>query len=401
MYDRNRLLTLLDGHKAGQTLPQAFYVDPEIYEFDLEAIFYRSWLMVGFEAELGRPGAYLATSIGPSPIIVLRDRQGDIVGFHNSCRHRGAQICKTGTGRVTRLVCPYHQWTYTLDGKLASARGEDLDLSAYHLLPIRVELIGGCIYVALSEDAPDIAPFRAALEPALKPHNLKDLKVAHVVELPERANWKLVMENGRECHHCNVSHPEFMTALPVELVEGGKPFPEGEEATPFMRKMKELGFVTEGQLAYWWQVGRIRLKEGFVTFSTDGKPLVSKLLTQANDGNLGTFRWASEPNNFCHVTSDSVFTFNANPTGPLSTTVTARWLVHKDAVEGVDYQVDRLIHMWNETNLQDRDLSENNQRGVNGIGYRPGPYSPEGEPYIIRFMNWYSTQARKFLTEAR
>ena len=399
MYDRTRLRELLEGHPAGHTLPQAFYIDPEVYQFDLDAIFYRHWLMVGFEAELPRPGAYLATSIGPSPIIVLRDRQGDIVGFHNSCRHRGAQICNDGSGKVTRLVCPYHQWTYTLDGRLASARGatQDFDMSKHGLLPIRVEVVAGCIYVALSEAAPDITPYRVALEPALRPQNLGDLKLAHVIELPERANWKLVMENGRECHHCNVSHPEFMTAFPLELVEGGKPFPEGESATPFMRKMREMGFETEGQLADWWQVGRIRLKEGFVTFSTDGKPLVKKLLSDANGGNLGTFRWANEPNNFCHVTSDSVFTFNANPTGPVSTTVTAKWYVHKDAVEGVDYQVDQLIHMWNETNLQDRSLSENNQRGVNSIGYRPGPYSPEGEPYIIRFMEWYCSRARHFL----
>ena len=140
-------------------------------------------------------------------------------------------------------------------------------------------------------------PIARRSNPALKPHNLGDLKVAHVIELAEQANWKLVMENGRECHHCNVSHPEFMTALPTELVEGGKPFPDGEGATPFMLKMKELGFETEGQLQDWWQVGRIRLKEGFVTFSTDGKPLVNKLLSHANEGNLGTFRWASEPNN--------------------------------------------------------------------------------------------------------
>ena len=101
------------------------------------------------------------------------------------------------------------------------------------------------------------------------------------------------------------------------------------------------------------------------------------------------------------MTSDSVFTFNANPTGPVATTVTAKWYVHKDAVEGVDYDVDRLIHMWNETNLQDRDLAENNQRGVNGIGYRSGPYSPEGEPYIIRFMDWYCAQSKRFLDIAR
>src|SRR5258708_2647415 len=128
-YDRTRLSRLLDQCRAGHSLPQAFYLDPDIYQFDLRAIFYPAWNMVGFEAELDQPGAYIATVIGPSPILVLRTRQGDIRAFHNSCRHRGAQICKTGSGRTSRLVCPYHQWSSSLDGKLASARcaGADFD----------------------------------------------------------------------------------------------------------------------------------------------------------------------------------------------------------------------------------------------------------------------------------
>jgi len=109
---------------------------------------------------------------------------------------------------------------------------------------------------------------------------------------------------------------------------------EGESETPFMRKMRELGFETKGYAEDWWQIGRIRFKDGFVSFSMDGKPLVRKPLVDANGGNLGTLRWSTEPNNFCHATSDSVFVFHANPPGPLSTTVTAKWLVHKDAVEG-------------------------------------------------------------------
>ena len=402
MYDRDRVTTLLRQRLAGHTLPQAFYVDPDIFELDLQAIFRRSWNLVGFEAELNQPGSYLATTIGRSPIVVLRNKQGTIGGFHNTCRHRGAQILKDGCGRVPRLICPYHQWAYGLDGRLLSARGMggDFDTMTLGLTPIRVEVAAGCIYVSLSDEAPGFAPFRHALEPALKPHNIADLKVAHVISYPEKANWKLVMENARECHHCAARHPEFITAFPAEVIESGTPFPEGEAASPFMQKMKSLGFETAGAVADWWQIGRIRMKEGFVSFSTDGLPLVKKPLSTANSGALGTLRWAIEPNNFCHVTSDSVFMFNANPTGPLSTLVTAKWLVHKDAIEGVDYSVDRLIHMWHQTNLQDRDLAENNQLGVSGVGYKPGPYSPTGEPYIIRFVDWYCAQVRSFLESA-
>ena len=402
MYDRNRLSALLSQRLPGHNLPQQFYTDPDIYAFDLHAIFFRSWIMVGFEAELAHPGAYLATAIGNSPIVVLRDRRGEIVGFHNICRHRGAQICKTGSGTVTRLVCPYHQWTYTLDGKLAVARGagDDFDLTQLSLTPIRIELVAGCIYVALSEAAPDFSTYRRVLEPALRPHNLSDLKVAHVVELSEQANWKLVMENAHECNHCVAGHPEFKNVFPLELLDGGNPFPDSEARTPFMQRMQQLGFETAGHSADWWKTGRIRLSDGFASFSIDGKPLVNKRLNDANGGELGTFRWAAEPNDFCHVTSDMCFTFTANPTGPLTTAVTARWLVHKDAVEGVDYDRDRLISLWDKTNRQDQKIVENNQRGINSVSYQAGPYTPEKESYVMEFMDWYCAQAARFLQTA-
>ena len=97
---------------------------------------------------------------------------------------------------------------------------------------------------------------------------------------------------------------------------------------------------------------------------------------------------------FCHAFSDYAFMFSAIPVGPQETHIVSEWLVHKDAVEGVDYTIDTLIEAWTKTNLQDRDLAENNQRGVNGLGYRPGPYSQEAEDFVIRFGNWYWAAAR-------
>lgn len=397
MFEMTQLIDLLEHRQPGYSLPQAFYVDPAIYEFDLQAIFHRSWIMVGLEAELPRPGSYLATQVARSPVVIVRTLAGSIIGFHNSCRHRGAQICKTGFGRVTRLVCPYHQWTYHLDGTLLSARGagEDFDPTKHGLHPIRVEMVAGCIYIALSDQAPDFSPFRRALEPALKPHNLMNVKVAHVAEYAEHANWKLVMENARECHHCLACHPEFAKAFAPEVIERDDSY--FDSADPFAQRMNDLGFDIASQIGDWWQVGRVPFRDGFVSFSMDGQALVKRPLTDANAGNLGTLRWAIEPNNFCHVTSDCAFMFNVNPTGPLSTNVTAKWFVHKDAIADVDYQLDRLIHMWNQTNLQDRALAENNQCGVNGVGYRPGPYLAEAESYVIRFVDWYCETSRRFI----
>ena len=398
MYDPYRISRLLGQRRRAHSLPQGLYVDSDVYEFDLQAIFYRNWHMVGFEVELGQPGSYLATTIGRSPVVMLRNRRGDIVGFHNTCRHRGSQICKEGNGKLTRLVCPYHQWTDDLDGRLIAARGSggEFELSAHGLSPIRVESVAGCIYVALSDDAPDFAPFRRALELALTPQNLLHGKVVQVAELRENANWKLVMENGRECHHCSAGHPELKTVFPMEISEGAA-FLERQAGSPFMRRMQELGLGTTGETADWWQISRLPMNDGLVSYSPDGLPLVRRPLNNANGGNLGSLRWAIEPANFCHVSSDCAFSFNVNPAGPQTTVVTAKWLIHKDAVEGVDYEVDRLIHMWNETNLQDRDLAENNQRGVNSVGYVPGPYSAESESYVLRFVDWYCSQAARFL----
>ncbi|MGI4765143.1 MAG: aromatic ring-hydroxylating oxygenase subunit alpha, partial [Janthinobacterium lividum] len=112
MHDTHRIRALLDARRPGHTLPQPFYTDPNLLRFDLDAVFGRSWIMVGFDCEIPRPGSYMALTIGASPVVILRDRDGVVRGFHNACRHRGAQICAEGTGRRSLLVCPYHQWSY-------------------------------------------------------------------------------------------------------------------------------------------------------------------------------------------------------------------------------------------------------------------------------------------------
>jgi len=401
MYDAIAIHSLLKERRPGHSLPRGLYCDMNAFEFDLEAIFARTWIMAGFECELPDAGSYLATEIGLSPILLIRNRQGEIVAFHNSCRHRGAQICPSGSGKTPRLICPYHQWSYGLDGKLLKAQKmpEEFPLEDHGLLPIKVETVAGCIYVSLSAEAPPFAAFGRSLEQALSPHNLRNVKLAYSAVLDEQANWKLVMENGRECHHCAVGHPELKATFPLSI--GDQP-PSLDEAsgTPFFRQMAAVGMAVPPEAGDWWQIARFPFNEGILSYSTESGFLSAKLLVEENGGDVGSLRWATEPNNFCHATGDMAFMFNANPTGPLSTRVTAKWFVHKDAVEGVDYHVEQLIHMWDQTNRQDRDLAENNQRGVLGMGYRPGPYSPDGESYLIRFADWYCSTALAYAEEA-
>lgn len=174
-----RLNDLLAQRRPGHSLPQPLYNDPSLYALDVDGIFHHSWLMVGFTAEIANPGDYLAETIGASPILLVRQKDGSIIGFYNSCRHRGAQLCADGHGRNPRIVCPYHQWTYGNDGELISASrmGDDFDKAAHSLRKIAVEEVAGCLYVCLAEEGevPDFEPFRQALEPMLLPQDRKSV----------------------------------------------------------------------------------------------------------------------------------------------------------------------------------------------------------------------------------
>ncbi|MDR3514945.1 MAG: aromatic ring-hydroxylating dioxygenase subunit alpha [Azospirillaceae bacterium] len=398
MYDLNRVKSLLQQRRPGHSLPQALYNDADIFDFDMAAIFLRSWLMVGFEVELPDPGSYLSLTIGKSPVVILRDRDGIIRGFHNSCRHRGAQICATGRGKAARLVCPYHQWTYDLAGRLvyAGRMPETFDRTPHSLGPIHVETVAGTIYICLAAEPPPFDAFRDKLTPLLAVHDLRHAKLAFESTLVEKANWKLVMENGRECYHCVAGHPELSRSFPT----GAKAHFEPDEAGQvdrFNDRMARAGLPVGPVEGEWWQAIRFPLNEGYVSLSVDGRPLVAKPMCPAEGGDIGSLRWAVEPNNFNHALGDHTFMFTALPVGPEETIVTAKWLVHQDAVEGVDYDLAALTHLWTQTNLQDRDLAENNQRGVHSIGYRPGPYSDDAESLARRFVDWYCSQSARFI----
>jgi Rieske 2Fe-2S family protein len=400
MLNLEQIDALVRSRRPGYSLPQALYNDPDVFDFDLDAIFTRSWLLLGFEAELPKPGSYMAQTVGKWPILVVRDRSGQLRAFHNSCRHRGAQICADGRGASARLVCPYHRWTYELTGQLVHAgrMGEDFDLSEHTLAPIHVESVGGAIYVCLAQTPPPIADFREKFEPLIAPHNLKDAKVAYESTLIEKGNWKLVMENGRECYHCPGQHPELSASFPV-TASAYFEFGEDSHANAYQARMDALGLPVGPVQGEWWQATRFPLNEGYASMTLDGRPASTKLMCEAGGGDIGSLRWAIEPHAFCHAYGDHVFMFCAYPTGPNETLVVAKWLVHKDAVEGVDYDIEHLKALWTITNLQDRDLVENNQRGVNSPGYRPGPYSQDAEILVVEFVDWYCKRAGAYLSE--
>jgi Rieske 2Fe-2S family protein len=396
-----KMRALFAERRRGFTLPQGLYLDPQAHEFDRRAIFERHWLQAGLVSQLSRPGDYLTLEVGDSSVIVLRNDQGGIAAFFNTCRHRGARLCREKSGHISRrLVCPYHQWAYDLQGNLAQAprMHPEFERAGIRLAAARVETVAGVIFVCLGENAPDFAPFRAALEPRLEPHDLIHAKVVHTVTLIERADWKLVMENARECYHCRAGHPELMRSFS----DFTAPDVSGRAAdwiAAYEARCEAQGLKSGSVVGPWYEVGRYPLTEGVVSYTMDGRPAVTKRLGRVGDGDVGVMWWALQPNGFNHVAGDYGFFFQALPTGPLETTVTGTWIVHEDAVEGVDYDLARLAEVWTATNDQDRALSENNQRGVESCAYTPGPYSQTSEQLVLRFTDWYCDAAGKYLAD--
>ncbi len=399
--DLEEISAQLCARPPGHSLPQPFYTDPDFFDFDLTAIFARSWLFVGFEVELGKPGDYLSLTIGQWPILIMRGRDGTVRGFHNSCRHRGSALCPSGSGHAARMVCPYHRWTYGLDGKLLAAgrMPDDFDKSEYGLNPINLEIVAGAILVCLADTPPPLDTMRRDLTPLLAPQNFAHAKLAHQSVLIEQANWKLVMENARECYHCATGHPELSRTFPVNA---SAYFDIDTEASRgFEERIAALGLPMGPAGEDWWQAVRFPLNEGTVAMTMDGQFNVAKLMCEAGGGDTGSMRWAIEPNVFCHSTSEYTFAFTAMPISPTETHVVSKWLVHEDAVEGVDYTIETLTDLWTRTNLQDKALAENNQRGIFSPGYTPGPYSPDAESLTMRLVDWYCATSRRFLDEAR
>lgn len=401
MYMPHAMRSLLSKRRPGHALPQELYLDPAVHELDRRAIFHRHWIQAGLTSQLTRPGDYLTLDIAGSSVLVLRDADGQITAFFNTCRHRGARLCTEERGHHSRrLVCPYHQWAYDFTGRLVSAprMHEGFEIGGLRLARVPVEILAGLIFVCLSEDPPSFAPFRAALEPMLAPHQLERAKVAHTVTLVESANWKLVMENARECYHCRAGHPQLMRSFS----DFTAPDVSGRAAAwiaAYEARCESKGLKTGSVIGSWYEIGRYPLSEGVVSYTMDGRPAVARNMGRVGDGDVGAMWWAVQPNGFNHVVGDYGFFFQAMPAGPCETTVKGVWVVHEDAVEGVDYDLARLTEVWRATNDQDRALAENNQRGVESLAYQAGPYSQTSEQLVLRFSDWYCGAIERYLDE--
>jgi Rieske 2Fe-2S family protein len=394
---RSEMLSRLRARKPGYSLDQPFYIDPAYFQQDLEQIWYKDWLFIGHECELPNPGNYMTVQVGAYPVVIVRDAAGKINALHNSCRHRGSRVCNQQKGTSAKLVCPYHQWTYELDGKLLYARqmGDDFDPSSFSLKPVACETAGGYIFISLAEQPMDFAPFRATMEPYFLPHRLRDAKVAFESTIIEKGNWKLVWENNRECYHCAGNHPELCKTYPeAPTVTGVSGAADDPEIAAHWAKCEAAGlpstFVNDDQGQY--RTTRVPLLRDAISYTISGRKAVQmRLSDQINMDRIGSLLLYHYPTTWNHILSDHAITFRVLPISATETAVTTKWLVHKDAVEGIDYRLEELTHVWTETNDQDRQIVEENAFGIRSPAYEPGPYSAVHEGGVSQFVEWYSS----------
>ncbi|MDD9720539.1 aromatic ring-hydroxylating dioxygenase subunit alpha [Sulfitobacter sp. PR48] len=397
------LSDLLARRRAGHALEQPFYTDPDVFRADMETIFYRDWLFAVPACELTKAGSYVTHQVGSYGVVIVRGSDGVIRAFHNSCRHRGSVICNKAKGVSPNLVCPYHQWTYSLDGKLLWARemGPDFDPSQHGLKPVHCRDLQGLIYICLADEAPDFEAFAALAQPYLAVHDLSDAKVAHETSIIEDGNWKLVWENNRECYHCGGNHPGLCRSFTDDPTVTG--IEEGE-TPPHLQahfdRLEDQGYPSQFRMAedMQYRLARMPLLPGAKSFTMDLKPAVTKFLGRVRDDTAGTLLKYHYPTTWNHFLPDHSIVFRVTPLTATTTQVTTKWLVHKDAVEGVDYDLQRLTEVWIATNDEDRRVVEDNQRGINSPAYEPGPYSPIHETGVIGFVDWYCNTMSRRLT---
>ncbi|GAC1309377.1 MAG: aromatic ring-hydroxylating dioxygenase subunit alpha [Steroidobacteraceae bacterium] len=399
------VLQRLRSREPATALDRDFYTHPEDFQLDLEMIWYREWLFVGHDCEVPKAGNYLTVQVGEYPVVIVRDREGALAAFHNSCRHRGSRICPEEHGSAARLVCPYHQWTYSLDGRLLAARdmGAGFDKSLYGLKRVHCESVGGYVWICLAPSAPDFDVVRAHLAPYFVPHRLHETKVAYEYTIIENANWKLVWENNRECYHCPANHPELLRSFPedptITGVDGG--FSNPRVAANWAR-WEGIGLPSVFKLSAdgQFRTARYPLIEGKTCYTMDGQAAVRRPLTDSlTEPDVGSLLMFHFPTTWNHVMADHATTFRMLPLTPTTTQLTTKWLVHKDAVEGVDYDLKRLTEVWVATNASDRRVCQENQIGINSPAYDPAPYSPVHEAGVKQFVDWYCTRLEERLTE--
>ena len=370
--NRTDLEKSLQPFGLSRMLPKAAYVEPEVLAWERAYIF-SGWICLGRSSEVLEPGSIRTYSIGETSVLLVRDEAGTVRAFENACRHRGHELLPCGQSAQRRaIVCPYHAWTYDLDGGLRGApgfqRNEEFDKTEFSLNAMPAVEWHGWVFVDPSRTAGYFQAHVGALEDVVARYDAALLRTAETHEYDVAANWKIIIENYQECYHCSMIHPELTKVSPPRSGEN---------------------LDTRGD----WVAGWMELREGAATMSLDGSS-GGVMIARLDEHEQRTVMYAAVmPNLLISLHPDYVMTHLLTPLAPDLTRIQCSWAFPSAAFELPDFDPAYAVDFWDLTNRQDWAACESVQRGMRAPHYVPGPLAPD-EDGVYQFV---TKMARRYL----
>jgi Rieske 2Fe-2S family protein len=342
-----------DGQR---TLPQPYFTDPAILAQEKERLLLNGWVAVGRAEQVAKPGAYFVADVAGQSIIVLRDKTGTIRAFYNVCAHRGSRLCEEHQGQLSEtLQCPYHAWTYALDGRLIGAPStndlEGFSKSDWPLRPVAVGSWEGFLFLNLS---PMPEPFEQYMGPVwdrFVRFGSSDLLLGKTIEYTVKANWKLIVQNYSECYHCALVHPELTKLTPP--TGGANDLTDGAFLGGYMDLNNPTGSMTMSGRAC-------------------GLPVSGSLPAEDHSR---VYYYSLMPNMLLSLHPDYVMYHILWPRSTNETSISCSWLFNPKTLTDPSFDINDGVEFWDITNRQDWHVCELSQQGIESRGYRPGPYS--------------------------
>ena len=393
-----KITAALSHAKDGFSLPAELYMSEAVFQLEMKSFLGKTWQCVTHDSAIPAAGDYVTHEFGIESAIIVRGRDSRIRAFANVCRHRGSRICDKANGHTKNglLVCPYHAWSYATDGRLVAAPRfpTAFDKSPYGLKELPCRIAQGLIFIAFDPQPLDFSDCQQNIEASLGPYGWEQSKVAHRTKVVMKANWKLALENQVECYHCAPSHPEF------SVVHAQSDADELARTAEIANSAAEQG-LTFPALDHWVDQAlpghemvsskRHPMKAGVCSATQDGSP-VAPLMGQFKRYDQGMGATYAGPFNHLLAYTDYGALFCYVPISARETVLTITWLVHRDAEEGKDYDLDKLTWMWTVTAEADRRIVTQNQLGVESRFYESGPYAMPIEKFTARLGRWYRQQ---------
>lgn len=342
-----------------RSLPSRYYSDPGLFEREMERVFSDMWLHAGRVEDVARPGDALVRDVGTESVLVVRGEDETLRAFHNVCRHRGTRLCDETQHRFSGSIsCPYHAWTYGLDGELQSAphmeKVEGFREGDFPLRRVGVGEWAGHVFVHLAPSPPPLSGHLLDLPERLEPWGMESLVRVHRERYTVEANWKLIIQNYSECLHCPVAHP---------LLNKHSHYMSGDNA---LAQATYLG-------------GAMNLRDDAETLSMDGRSPWNRLPGLDEGEARKVLYYAILPNVLVNLHPQYMVTFNLWPQACDRTVIECDWHFHADEVRREGFDPGPAVEFWDLTNRQDWTLSARAQRGVGSRAYDPGPYSNREE----------------------